>query len=64
MKCMGRILLLTDADITEIVKAVGARRKLIVKRNNLTKPSEVANTPVNLTKVDKKVRYNVFRLYS
>ena len=57
-------LLLTDADITEMVKAVGARRKLIVKRNNLTKPSEAANTPVKLAQVDKKVRYNIFRLYS
>lgn len=31
-------LLLTDSDMSEMIKPVGARRKLIVKRNYLTKP--------------------------
>ena len=34
-------LMLTDSDISEMVKAVGARRKLIVKRNSFLKATEV-----------------------
>ena len=56
-------LLLTDGDITEMVKAMGARRKLIVKRNNLARLPEAATTSVGLTKADNKVRDCVFRPY-
>ncbi len=36
-------MLLTDADITELVKPLGARRKLILKRNTLSsaKPEDI-----------------------
>lgn len=34
--------MLTDSDISEMVKAIGARRKLIVKRNELLKSNSVS----------------------